>query len=105
MIMAKHKTAIKITLSTITDSTDRQSNMCILISIFYFRIFFPVATHGNEDAGSVQYFILLFWCKSKESGGRVSPRCPCVTPVVESFSSDLLRAIISYWLESHLDSC
>ena len=33
-------------------------------------------------------------CKSKELGGRGSPRFSCVTPVVES-SSDLLRLIIS----------
>ena len=33
-------------------------------------------------------------CKSRELGGRGSPRLPCVTPVAES-SSDLLRAIIS----------
>ena len=39
------------------------------------------------------------WCKSKELGGRVGvggPRFPCVTRVVESFSLDILRAIISY---------
>ena len=35
-----------------------------------------------------------FLCKSREFGGRVSPRFPCVTPVVES-SSDFLRDIIS----------
>ena len=28
----------------------------------------------------------------------------CLTPVMESFSSDLLRAIISYWTRSHLES-
>ena len=34
------------------------------------------------------------WCKSKELGGRGSPRFSCVTPVVKNFSSDFLRAII-----------
>ena len=34
------------------------------------------------------------WCKSKELGGRGSPRFSCVTPVVKKFSSDFLRAII-----------
>ena len=45
------------------------------------------------------------WCKSRELGGRGSPRFPLVSPVVESFFSDLLRGIISYWEESHLKSC
>ena len=35
----------------------------------------------------------------------MTPRFPCVTPVVERFSSELLRAIITYWAESHLKSC
>ena len=34
------------------------------------------------------------WCKSRKLGGRGSSRFPCVTPVVESFSTDLLRAMI-----------
>ena len=46
-----------------------------------------------------------YWCKSRELGGRSSPRFPCVTPVEESFSSDLLWAIISYWVGLHLESC
>ena len=45
------------------------------------------------------------WCKSRELGGRVSQRFPCVTPVLESSSSDLLRAIIGHWTKSHLKSC
>ena len=44
-------------------------------------------------------------CKSRELGGRESPRFPCVTLMVESFFSDLLRVIISYWAVSHLESC
>ena len=41
----------------------------------------------NEDVESVKYFIFGFciWCKSRESGGSVSPRFPCVTLVMESF--------------------
>ena len=34
------------------------------------------------------------WCKSRKLGGRGSLRFPCVTPVAESFSTDLLRAMI-----------
>ena len=61
----------------------------------------------NEDAGSVQNFIFWFcvWCKSRELGGRVSRKFPCVTTVMESFSFDLLQTIISCWTESHLESC
>ena len=56
-------------------------------------IFVPGVAQGSEDAGSDQDFILLFfWCKSGELIGRGSPRFPYVTPVVESFSSDALRA-------------
>ena len=66
-----------------------------------------VSGKWNEEAGSVQDFIFWFcvWRKSRELGGRVSPTFFCVTPMMESFSSDLLRVIISYWTKSHLESC
>ena len=66
-----------------------------------------VSGKWNEDVGSVQDFIFwfCFWCKPKQLGGRVIPRFPWVTTVMESFSSDLLWAKISYWTESHLESC
>ena len=35
----------------------------------------------------------------------MSPRFPSVTPVMESFFSDHLQTKISYWTESHLESC
>ena len=44
-----------------------------------------------------------YWSKSRELGGKGSPRFPCVTPVVGSSSSELLRAIISYCAGSHLE--
>ena len=49
-----------------------------------------VLPQGNEDVGSIQDFILLFfvWCESRELGGRGSSRFSCVTPVAEIFSSD-----------------
>ena len=50
-----------------------------------------------------RYFCV--WCKSRELGGKKSPRFPSVTPVVEGFSSDLLQAVIRYWADSHLESC
>ena len=58
-----------------------------------FMAFFSGITQGNWDAGSIQDFILLFWCESGELGDRGSPRYPYVTPVVESFSSDFLQAL------------
>ena len=61
-----------------------------------FMVFVPGVTQGNEDAGSAQDFIMLFWCKSGELGSRGSRRFPCTTPVVGSFSSDFLRAVKSY---------
>ena len=45
---------------------------------------------------------LYLWCKSRELGGRGSPRFP--TAMVESFSADPLPAIRSYWPETHLES-
>ena len=52
--------------------------------------------NGNEDAGSVQDFILFFcvWCKLGEFADRVSPRFPYLTSVVECLPSDLLQATV-----------
>ena len=38
------------------------------------------------------------WCESRKMGGMGTPRLP--TPMVESFSADLLPVIKSYWAES-----
>ena len=46
---------------------------------------------------------LCVWCKSKELRGRGSTRFP--KSMVERFSADFLRAIESYWTESHLKFC
>ena len=35
----------------------------------------------------------------------MSPRFPCVTPVMESFYSDIQRAIITCWTKSHPEFC
>ena len=66
-----------------------------------------VSRKWNEDMGLVQDFIFSFcvWRKSRVLRGRVSQRFPCVNSAMESFSSNLLRAIISYWTESHLEYC
>ena len=58
-------------------------------------------TQGNWESGvipSVQDFVFLLLClvllKSRKLGKKVSPRFLCFIPPVESFSSDLLRAMI-----------
>ena len=47
----------------------------------------------------------VFGVKSRELRGRVSLRFSCVTPVIKSFSWDLLQVIINYLTETHLESC
>ena len=54
---------------------------------------------GSDSAGSIR---LCVWRKSRELGGRGSPRFS--TSMMESFSTDLLPAIKSYWAESHIAS-
>ena len=43
------------------------------------------------------------WCKSRQLGGRGSPRLTRL--MTGSFSADLLLATESYWTKSHLDFC
>ena len=57
----------------------------------------------SETKISSCYFCV--WSKLRKLGGRESPRFPRVTPVVKNFSAHLLWALISYWAESHLESC
>ena len=33
----------------------------------------------------------------------MSPKFPCIAPVAESFSSELLRVITNYWVEAYLE--
>ena len=58
----------------------------------------------KESGDSPGFYPVVFWCKPGVLGGRVSPRFPFVTPVVQSLSSDLLQAI-SHWAKSHLENC
>ena len=47
----------------------------------------------------------VFTCKNQNCTEYQSVQVfPCVASVMESFFSDLLQAIISYWRESHLES-
>ena len=59
---------------------------------------------GSEMSQRLNLLVCVS-CKSRELGGRVSPRLPCVTPVMGSFFSDLLETIISYWTDLHLEPC
>ena len=49
--------------------------------------------------------VLVLGVISRKLGGRGSPKFPRVIPVLESFSSDLLQAIMRYWADSHLELC
>ena len=68
-----------------------------ILWFLYLVLLKEIRTWGQSNISSC--------CKSGELGGRGSPRFSCVTPVVESFSSYFLRAIISYREKSHLESC
>ena len=54
-----------------------------------FTIFVPGVTLANEDTDKSKISRFCFFGVNQMK----SPRFPCVTPVVESFLSDLLRAI------------
>ena len=77
-----------------------------LLSRWAFYIFFSGVTQSNEDAGWVQDFTLLFLClvQIKRIRRQGESRILSCIPSGGSFSSDLLRAVISYWAESHLES-
>ena len=66
-------------------------------------LFVPSVTQGNENAGSIQDFIFLFLCLVfiKRIWKQGESYIPLFNPNVESFSLDLLRAIISYWAGSY----
>ena len=46
-----------------------------------------------------------FWCQSKELGGRMSLRFLCLTPGLESLTSDFLWVITNYWEVAYLEPC
>ena len=87
--------AIQLLWVTVRLLVKRLSPTYLVDEIF---IFVAGVTQGNEDADESKILPCCFhvWCNSRELGGRGSSRFPCVTPVVESFFSDLLQAIISY---------
>ena len=58
-----------------------------------------------QDLSKISFFDFAFGVNQRELGDGVSSRFPCTIQVLESFSSSLLRAIISYWTKLHLESC
>ena len=48
------------------------------------------------------FFGFVYGVKSRELGGKVSPGFSCVTPVMASFSSKLLQAIITFIGQSRI---
>ena len=83
----------------------RVTLMYLVDEFFIFSFLVLLKEMRTRCESKISSCYLWVWCKSKELRGRGSPGFSCVTPVVESFSSDLHRAIISYWAESHLESC
>ena len=71
-----------------------------------FSLIYPVDEFSFKEMrtwGQISSGCLYVWCKSRELGGRESSKFP--TPMVESFSTDLLPALECHWTESHLKSC
>ena len=64
-------------------STQQMSSLCVSFQV----LLKEMRTRGESNISSC-YF--CDQCKPRELGGRRSPRFPCVTPVVESFFSDVL---------------
>ena len=67
-----------------------------------FVLFKEMRTQGQLKSS---FSCFCVWCKSKEFGGKGSPRFLCVISVMKSFSLGLLRATISYWADWHVESC
>ena len=71
--------------------------------IFEFLVLLKeMKTRGEPEISSCCFCV---WCKSRELEGNGSLRFPCNTEVVKSLYSDLLRAKITYLVESRLESC
>ena len=60
-----------------------------------------ILTSGDLGVIRLGSIHLCVWHKSRELRGRGSPGFP--TPMIESFSAELLPAIKGYWVESHLE--
>ena len=85
--------------SNIPNNVFKHSGECPQILQGMFMLLKEMRTQCQSKISSCCFCV---WCKSRESGGRRNPRFPCVTPMVERFSSDLLRTIINYWFSDNL---
>ena len=85
--------------SSIPGNVTKYSSECPQILQVMFMLLKEMRTQCQSKISSCCFCV---WCKSRESGDRMNPRFPCVTPMVERFSSDLLRTIINYWFSGNL---
>ena len=75
------------------------------------RFIFMIKSRDFHDATSRFHLFFLVLLKKmrtlgqSELGRRLSARFPWIIPVLESFSCDLLPAIVSFRAESYLESC
>ena len=80
-------------------------SLIFLVERFFILSFLVLLMKMTMRVESKILSCFCVWCKSRELEGRGCPEFPCVILVVESFCSGFLRAIVSYWSESHLVSC
>ena len=74
-------------------------------AFFFFSFLVLLKKLRTQDEFKISSCCFCVFCESGELGGKGSSWFSCVNPVVKSFSSDLLQAVISHWTESHLEFC
>ena len=85
------------------DFHDDRSWFYYELSRFFFSFLVLIKETRMGDESNISHS--CFWRWLRKLGGRVSARVLCVTPVLESFPSDLLQAITNYWAEVYLEPC
>ena len=102
--MRREHLTIYLLLVTAQLSGTHVSLIYLVDEFFIFSLLVLLKQMRTPGESIISSCCFCVWCKSRELGDRGSRRIPCVTPAVESFFSDLLRTIISYWVELHLES-
>ena len=97
--------AIKLLWATTRILVTRVSLIYLVDEFFIFSLLVLLKEMRTRGESKISSCCFCVWCKLREFGARRSSRFPCVTPVVESFPSDFLQAILSYWAKSHLEYC
>ena len=67
----------------------RVSLIYLVDEFFVFSLLVLLNERRTRDESKISSCCFCIWCKSREFRDRESPRFPCVTSVVKSFSSDL----------------